>query len=339
MSDILTQDEITALLSAFNRAEGTDLDPESGATYEIKIYDFKRPHKFSKDQVRTLEMIHERYARLLSTTLSTYLRAQTQVTLTGVDQLSYDEFIRSVPNPTVLNIFSFASEEGNAILEINPGIAYTVIDRMLGGKGAPPDRPRELTEIERALMTRIAGLALRDLGEAWSSLVDVTPTLHSISTSMLFSQIALPGDMVMLVTFEVELCGVTSMMSVCVPVIALEPIMSRLSAEQWFSAAHKGTTEDTTRAIGAQLDGARLTCRVILGTAVVLMGDLTTLEVGDVIRLDTRPGQELPLYIEDAEKFYGAPGVAGNRYALQITRGVQDDQSDLDLMGYEEPLV
>lgn len=317
MSDILTQDEITSLFSAFTRAEDGE-----GDTAEIKIYDFKRPNKFSKDQVRTLEMIHEAFARLLSTTFSTYLRAQTQVNMTAVEQLSYDEFIHSVPNPTVLNIFSFADQDGNAILEINPGIAFTIIDRMLGGTGLPPDAPRELTEIERNLITHIASLALHDLGEAWSSLVEITPKLHSISTNTLFSQVALPGDMVMVVTFEVELCSVTSMMNVCIPVSALEPIMSRLSAQQWFSSVHKGNSEEMTRAIREQLKDAKLTCHAVLGTITIPLGELAGLAAGDVICLDTHPGDEIPLYIENDAKFLGKPGLLGKRMALQITRSM-----------------
>ncbi len=319
MGDILTQDEITNLISTFEQGENKPA-AEGAAPQQVRTYDFRRPSKFSKEQIRTLAMIHQTFARLASTTLSTHLRSQMRVDLVGVDQLTYDEFIRSVPSPTLLCIFAFAAEEGNAILEINPSLAYTVIERMLGGKGSRPEKTRELTDIERALMSRIASLALRDLGAAWSGLMDIAPELRAVTTSTLFTQVALPGDMVMVVTLEVELCGITSMMSVCVPVIALEPIMSRLSAQQWFSAVHKGNAEDTTRSISEHLSDAGLLVRVILGQASVRMGDLAELAVGDVIGLDTAYDEDLALFVEGERKFVGRPGLCGKRVGLQVTR-------------------
>ncbi|NLC55263.1 MAG: flagellar motor switch protein FliM [Armatimonadetes bacterium] len=317
MSETLANTEVGARLSPPRRQCAASTDA-------VQPYDFRRPRKLAKDPVRALELIHERFARLLSTTLATQLRTQTLVTLAGIDQIPYDEFLHALPNPTVLVTFAFAAETGNALLEIDPGLATALVDRLLGGKGDPLDQPRELTEIERALVARIAGLALHDLGAAWRSLVEVSPTLQEVGTSTLSCQIALPGEVVMVITFAVTLGGVSGTARLCLPVAALQPVAGRLSAEQWFAAAQGGRTEEGSSAISEQLHEAPLICRAILGRASLRVADLAALEVGDVICLDTRPGQEFPLYIGDQAKLLGLPGLLGRRYALQITRPAYD---------------
>lgn len=299
----------------------------AGSADAVRPYDFRHPLRFSRDQVRAVGLVHERYASLVATTLSAHLRTQVQVTLAGVEQLPYEEFARSVSTPAILGVFPFASAESNALLEIQPDVAEAILDRMLGGQGKPSGRARELTAIETGLMSRVLSLALRDLGAAWRGLADVTPALETIATSLLSRQIASPGEVVLVVGLTLHLCGVNGRMRLCLPAAAVGPLLARVDAAAWLSPSGQSGAPGGTPEIGQHLGETAVGLRAVLGRATLPLGDLVTLEVGDVICLDTRPGQELLLYVEGEAKFLCQPGTSGKRNAVQITRLLQENPS------------
>jgi len=206
VAEVLSQSEIDALLNALQSGE---IDAESIKQEEsekkVRVYDFRRPNKFSKDQLNTIEVIIENYCRLLTTFLSGQLRARVQCKVASVEQLTYDEFVRSIPNPTILNIFGLKPFEGKAILEINPHIVFYIIDRLFGGPGTSNIKGRPLTEIEQNIVIKTVKKMLNFFTEAWKSLIDLNPEFDNLETNPSFTQIVSPTEMVVLITLDMHL--------------------------------------------------------------------------------------------------------------------------------------
>jgi len=236
MTEVLSQDEINQLLTAINasKPESEDIRPPADKR-KIKIYDFKRPDKFSREQIRTISMIHDVFARLSTTYLTAQLRSIAYVHVASVDQLTYEEFIRSIPTPTTLAIINMDPLKGNAILEIDPCITFSIIDRLLGGPGEGTKFQHELTDIEASLMEGVIVRLLGNLREAWTQVIDLRPRLGQIDTNPQFAQIVPPTDMVVLVTMEAKVGEVEGMINFCIPYLTVEPIIGKLSTQLWFS--------------------------------------------------------------------------------------------------------
>lgn len=319
MAEILTQNEIDALLAALST--GT-IDAEEVKSEEkkkkVKTYDFRRPNKFSKDQVRTLVMIHENFARLLTTSLSTYLRTMVRAEVASVDQLTYEEFTKSLQNPTIMNILSFKPLEGTMIFELSPNLAFAIIDRLLGGMGSSVEKSRELTDIEQTVIKRVIQKTFSNIKEAWGAVVNINPVFESIEMNPVFTQIVPPTDMVLLVTLEVRVADSRGLMNLCFPYAVLEPVLDRLNAQFWFASAKKEVTPENRAALQERLSTAKIPVGVELGTTVITVRELLNLAPGDVIQLDQSIKNPLVLRIGNSEKFTAFPGLAGNRLAVQI---------------------
>jgi flagellar motor switch protein FliM len=213
---------------------------------------------------------------------------------------------------------------GRAILEINPNIAFAVIDRVTGGRGESGDKLRELTDIEKALLTKIYQVALHDYEESWKDLVNLNPRLEGVTSTMLFTQVASPGDMVMVASCEIKLANTTGMMSVCVPVTTIEPLISKLSTELCMGGAKRNTSDQATEDLSQNLSRMPMMCSAVLGATTVTIGDLVNLAVGDVVRLNTNVRSDLTFAVGEHGKFYCKPGLVGSRLAVQITKVDED---------------
>lgn len=331
MTEILSQDEIDALLSAISTGEvESEETRETGEQKKVKIYDFKRPDKFSKDQIRTLQMMHETFARLTTTSLSAQLRTLVSVHVASVDQLTYEEFIRSIPNPTTLGIVNMDPLKGSAVLEIDPSITFTIIDRLFGGSGESIKISRELTDIELSVMENIIVRILSNLRESWSTVIDLRPRLGNIETNPQFAQIVPPNDMVVLVTLETKVGEVEGMMNFCIPYITIEPIISKLSAQYWYSSIRKGATTENFEVIKNRLESVNLPVIVELGTIDISVRDILDLKKGDVINLsNTKMNSEMKVRVTDKVKFKARPGIIGVKKAVQITTVVEEFSDEL----------
>lgn len=321
-ADVLSQAEIDELLSALSTGavSAEEIQTEQKQK-KIKIYDFKRPDKFSKDQLRTLQMIHENFARLLNTYLSAQLRTMVHVDVVSVDQLTYEEFIRSLPNPSVISVFQMNPLKGNAILEINPNVVFAIIDRLFGGPGSAPGKARPLTDIEETIMRRVLERALSYFQEAWKQVVALSPKLGVIETNPQFTQIVTPSDMVVIVTLQAKIGAVEGMLNICLPYIVLEPIMSKLSTTLWVaSASTKTPSPETVDLLRRKLLNINIPVIIQLGTATITVRDLLALEINDVLKLDTEVDNDLSVIIGRWEKYKCKPGLSGSKLAVQITR-------------------
>lgn len=337
MSEILSQSEIDALLSALSSGDLTPEKPmatqvaaieEDPIRRTVKIYDFKRQNKFSKDHIRTLSMIHEAFARLLSTSMSGQLRMLVQVEVVSVEQLTFDEYSRSLPSPTILNVFTMEPLVGTSLFEVNIDITSAIIDRLLGGPGRVTRIRRDLTDIERTLISSITGRLLSTLSEAWQNVLTFSPKLETMEMNPRFVQIVPPSDPVVLITFEAKFGENTGPLSLCIPYIVLEPVMSKISAQAMFATQRQSQSSEYRANLTGRVNGTYVPFQVVLGETTVSVSDVISLGVGDVLPLGTPVDNELSIMVGERLKFTGRPGMVRNKMAVQISEVIDNTEGE-----------
>lgn len=263
-------------------------------------------------------MLHENFARLLTTSFSTYLRSMVRAQVVSIDQLTYEEFTKSLHNPTVMNIISAKPLEGNMLIEISPQLAFAIVDRLLGGFGYSVEKIRELTDIEQTVIKRVIARLLPNIREAWQVVTELDPSLEAIELNPLFTQIIPPTDMIVLITLELRIAEAFGLMNICLPFIVLEPILDRLNAQIWFARSNKSSSAQSFAAIQQRLNQAQIKVTVELGKAIINVGELLHIAIGDVILLDQPVKGLLDIKVGNQVKFKGSPGVSANKMAVQV---------------------
>lgn len=319
MGDVLSQNEIDNLLQALSSGELDAEEIKDSDEKQIKNYDFARPAKFSKEHLRTLEIIFEHYGRLLSTNLPVYLRKAIQVEVMNSEAVSYSEFSNALSNPVLLGIINFAPLKGNIILEIASNLGYAMVDRMLGGEGEPLEKTREFSEIELLIIERILTVCVNLLHEPWENVVDIHPRLERIETNSQFAQIISPSEMIAIVTINIKIGDVEGLMNVCLPYLTLEDIMDKLNTKYWYSTMQDKDEQQYVDAIETLISKAPIPMKAVLGNSTISVSDFSGLQVGDIIRLDTKVNQELDVFVGNIKKFTALPGSSGDKYAVRIT--------------------
>ncbi|MCK5708809.1 MAG: flagellar motor switch protein FliM [Candidatus Aureabacteria bacterium] len=321
MVDILSQDEVDALLNAVGDGdlpvEETQEEETQGKI--VSRYDFRRPDIVSKDQMRTLQMLHKSFCRYLSTNLSTYLRTVIEVNLVAVDQLTYGEFNMSLSNPTYISMFSLDPLEGRGVLEINPLLVFSLIDRLLGGPGTAPGEIRVLTDIEQSIINKVIDVFIQGLIVSWKPVADFGFRVTDTEVNPQFVQVVAPGETVILITLEMKAGENSGIISLCLPFLYIEPIMNRLSAQHWISASKKRKEEDKVHYIKKHLEKSQLDISVALGKTSLKIKELLNLKKGDVILLNTKANEKLVVSIGTKEKFLGHPGIVGKKKAIKVS--------------------
>lgn len=320
MGEILSQSEIDALLNALTSGEMTAEEAARDEERTIKPYDFKHPDRFSKDQVRTLNSLHEHFARLFSTSLSAFLRSIVEVKLVSVDQLAYSEFIRSIPNPTCICTVEMQPLNGNALLELSPTLSFAIVDRLMGGSGQEFKRNRELTEIEQTIIEKITLRAFECLKDSWANVVTLKMSLTKMETNpQLFLQLFLPTEMVILITFEIT-CGDTAgTMSLCIPYVVLEPVAQEIKPGSWFAMNRESVETPHREALERRIEQVTMEVVAELGATTMTVRDLLDLEPGDVVPLGTRQDDPVRVLIDGNVRFMGAPGTYRSHRAVKLT--------------------
>lgn len=321
LSEVLSQGEIDALLNALNTGEldvkGIEEEKEEK---KVRNYDFKIPNKFAKDQLRTLQMIHENFSRLLQTYLSGYLRALVQIEVVSIDQLTYYEFSNSMPNPSTLGVVDFLPLNGSVLIEISPSISFAMIERVLGGTGNVYERNRGFTEIELTLIEKLFGQILSFLKDPWKNVIDLKPRLSRIETNTQFTQIVSPNETIALITLSLNIGSIEGMMHICIPHLVIEPIISKLSTKFWFSGISKDITEGSIKYIEKRIETTTLPISVVLGNCNLTVKDIINLQIGDVVLLNKSINDYLQILVGNKLKFYGIPGVKKNKIAVKVTK-------------------
>jgi len=327
--EVLSQNEIDALLSALSTGEmnAEDIKKEEEAK-KVKVYDFKRALRFSKDQIRSLTRIHENFARLLTTFFSAQLRTYVQINVASADQIPYEEFIRSIPKMTILNVFEVSPLEGRILMEINPNIAYAMMDRVMGGKGTSVNKVDNLTEIEKRIMSNLFDRAFENYQEAWANMVDIDPYLSEFEVNPQFLQMVSPNETVVVISMNTTIGEASGMINLCIPHVVLEPIIPKLSVHYWMQTNHKEKEPVETELMEKKLKNASIPLVAQLGSSEITIEDFLSLDNGDIIPLVQRIDEPIKINIEGTTKFIGQPGVVGRKMAIQILevlRGGDDD--------------
>lgn len=331
---MLSQDEIDSLLSSLS--VGLDKAPDAqgmgdDAVVEkrnYKLYNFRRPDKFSKDHLRALQSIHENFARQLGLTLTAYLRMTVEIDVVSVDQLTYDEFVRSMPSPMTVAIMEFDPLPNQMLFGVGFEVTSSIIDRMLGGSGDSEPKARELTDIEQSLINRVIDRATYSLEEAWRTMMNVSASVVGIEESYTLIQVATPGEIVALVTFEVNIGNKNSgLLSLCIPYPVLEGVIGQLSAQHFFHRAQEHTADSEQDKILDKLRNAKMPLQVYLGGTTIHVGDLIELSVGDVLKLDREASNDLLVCVNSRPKFYCRPGTLKENLAIHITQEITDEEA------------
>lgn len=327
--DILSQNEIDALLSALSTGEmNAEQLKKEGTEKKVKVYDFKRALRFSKDQIRSLTRIHENFARLLTTFFSAQLRTYVQITVVSADQIPYEEFIRSIPKMTILNVYDVPPLDGRIVMELNPNIAYAMLDRLLGGRGDSVNKVENLTEIETKIMTNLFERAFDNFREAWSTILDFDPILSDFETNPQFLQMVSPNDTVIVISLNTQIGETSGMINICIPHIILEPIMPKLSVHYWMQETKKEREIEEIEVLEKRLKDALVNVTAELGTSEISIHDFLLLDIGDVIKLKQTIDQPLTIKVNHYPKFIGQPGKKGNHLAVQVIDQIKGGEED-----------
>lgn len=335
MGQILSQQEIDALLSSLP-ADQTEWTAQPEKAHKIvKPYDFMRPDKFSKDQIRALEMVHENFARRLSSVLSAYLRTVLQLNLASIEQQIYEEFIEQLPQPVVLAVISMDPLPGRALLELDPSTAFAIIDRLLGGVGKAPDTTRQMTDIETSLIDGVLGLLLQTLAEVWAGVLRFTPAVEDITSTPQFLQLAMSTDVVLTIRWEIRMGDFNGTLALCIPYAVLESVIPRLSAQVMFTGQRHSVSPRTREALRNQVDRVRVHVVAVLGRTQISVRELLHLQVGDVITVHSPVRLPLEVTVAGLTKLRGRAGAVGRALGVQVTE-VLPEEAPLELEAEEE---
>lgn len=296
-----------------------DSDDSDRPKKKITSYDFKRQTKFSKEQLGTIQLIHETFARLVGTDLSTRLRAFAQATIIAVEQRTFEELIHSIYNPTFITIARSDNLDGKFLIDINLNIVFTILDRLLGGNGTPLGILRQLTEVEKQIMTKVMAGIIDRLREAWINIIDLSPAIELVESNPQFAQIVPPSETVLSITIEIKIHDVTGVMTLCIPYNTVEPIVQKFNAASWFAAVRKEPMQTNVDAISRQVKDVHLPVVAELGTATVSLQDILGLGPGDLLVTDQLVKKDLNIRVGNLVKFHGRPGIIGKKMAISIT--------------------
>jgi flagellar motor switch protein FliM len=322
LADTFSDGEIDALLAALSTEEiGAEKQQsrEQEQKKSIKTYNFKRALRFSQDQIRTLTRIHENYARFLSTYLSAQLRAYVQVSVSSVDQMPYEEFIHSVHDNSVLAVFNASPLQGRMIMEMQSDHAYVILDRMLGGQGMIPEVMRDFTEIEASILKQVLDRSLNSFRDAWASIVALDLEVTELEMNPQFLQIVSPNETVVVVSLYTKIGEAEGIITLCLPHIVLEPVMSKLVARHWLATQKKTKSDQEIEALENRVKHTKLLVKAILGHSDIEVNEFLNLSIGDVIRLNETTDAGIVVKVDEQSKFFAQPGVQKGKIAVQIT--------------------
>ena len=331
MADVLSQSEIDALLSALSTGslEPDELQKEE-EKHKVKVYDFRSPQKFSKDHIRTLELIHDNYARIISNFLTAQLRKNVKVKIETVEQITYEEFIHSIPNPTIMTMFRMPPLTGTILFETNPQFSFQIIDVLLGGTGERNTVSKEFSDIDKNIMMQITSGMISNLKLAWEDILSVEPEVESLETNPAINQTLAPNEPVALVTFSVEMGKSNTFINICIPYLSIEKVLDKLVVQYWFQNEKDASGDEVREKIKEGLNPVEIEMSAELGCTHLTIDDFLNLSRGDIIRLDNKCTSPIKIYVEYQECYYAKPGITGKNLGVAVL-----DIIDKDVNEYE----
>lgn len=325
MGEVLSQNEIDNLLKALSTGELDIDEAKNKDEKQIKNYDFARPAKFSKEHLRTMEIIFEHFARLMATNLPAYLRKSVTVDVVSSEVVIYSEFSNALSNPVLLGVVDMQPLSGNVIMEIASNLGYAVVDRLLGGYGNSLDKPRDFSEIELSILERIFSICVNLLQEPWKNVVKISPRLERIETNSQFAQIISPSETIAIITLNIKIGDVEGLMNICLPFDTLEPVIDKLNTKYWFASMKDKDENSYEDVIEGAIGKARIPMKAVLGGSRISVADFANLQLGDIIRLDKKVDEELDVYVGNIKKFKALPGYSDDKYAVRVTEILREE--------------
>jgi len=332
MADILSQEEIDALLEVVEEEDIAPDELEKASDIldnrQITLYDFKRPNRVSKEQLRSIRAIHDKMARSLASDISSLMRSIVEIQLHSVDQMTYGEFLMSLPSPTSFNVFSLKPLDGKGVIELNPSIVFPMIDRLLGGNGAPFETTREFTDIELNLLDQILKVVTQNMKEVWSPIMDMYPIVEAKESSPNVVQIVAQNEIVIMVIMEIIIGQTSGMMNICYPVITIESLLPRLANRDLMLNETSGR-KSRNKELRALLRGAKIELEAVLGYAELNMKQVLDLEEGDIIKLNRPADDTVIVKVDGREKFIAEFGVRRYRRSVKIKEILKTEHDEI----------
>lgn len=329
MKPVLSQQEIDSLLNALNSG---DIDAttikEDEEKNKVRTYDFRRPIKLSKEYISTLYMIFDNFSKIVGNLLSTQIHTNVNVRIGGVEQISFDEFINSTPNPSLMGVFHSKPLGGNQVIEINSQLCEQIIELMCGGLDSSTHtkltKKKSFTDIEIGILEDIVIVILRAFEAAWSEIVDIKSEIDLLETNPQMVQNMSPNEPVILTSFAVEILNNTSLINICIPYVSLEDITDKLSIRSWFDFERTSNEKDK-EILTNRIMASSVSLEVSLGKASITVDDFLQLDTGDVFQLDMKTRDPLKMYIEDKLHYLVKPGVFNGKLAVEVLQYIEGD--------------
>ncbi len=340
MAEILSQEEIDALLEVVEDEEVTpeelEKTPDILEQRQITLYDFKRPNRVSKEQLRSIRALHDKMARNLASDISSLMRSIVEIQLHSVDQMTYGEFLMSLPSPTSFNVFSFKPLDGKGVIELNPSIVFPMIDRLLGGPGVPFDANREFTDIELNLLDQILRVITQNMKDVWSPIMEVYPIVEAKESSPNVVQIVAQNEIVIMVVMEIIIGQTSGMMNICYPVISIESLLPKLASRD-LMLSETSSRKSRNKELRALLRGAKIELEAVLGYAKLNMKEVLDLEIGDIIKLNRPANDTVLVKVDGREKFIADFGVRRYRRCIKIKEKLKTEHDEVkEILEYLE---
>ena len=330
MADILSQAEIDELLNALTLGSDIETQIEEKSDYlSAKPYNFKTANKFPKEQIRTLNMVFQNFAQLLSTQMTGILRTTCECELLSVEELSFNEFNNSLPSPVVLAILNLPPMQGSELMEISPEAAYMIINRLLGGSDAGMDTGKQFTEIEMALMERVLRQHMVLFEEAWEKIFTLHAQLERIETSTQFTQIVALNEAIAVITLNLKIGNEAGLITICIPRTSIEPVAKQLNTRLLFENRQEIQRDEArTEQMTDRLIHTPVEMTAYFEETPATVSDIINLQVGDVIRLNQNTNKPIMVKVQHIPKFYAKIGTSGSKYAVQIVDIIKEENED-----------
>ncbi|WP_027625845.1 flagellar motor switch protein FliM [Clostridium lundense] len=331
MAEVLSQSEIDALLAALSSGEITpDEMPKEEEKQKVKPYDFRSPQKFSKDHIRTLELIHDNYARIISNYLTAQLRANVKVKIESVQQITYEEFIHSIPNPTILTVFKMPPLSGSILFETNPQFVYEIMDVLLGGTGYGKFKLREFTDIDKNIIRHVNQGLISNLKLAWEDILEVHPEIEGMETNPALNQTLAPNEPVALITFSVEMGKSSTFINICIPYLSVEKTLDKLVIQYWFQQSDEDVINESRTKLRERINIVNTEISAVLGSTSITVEQFLRLSLGDILILQENTNSPIKVMVENEVYCYGKPGLVGKKMGVEVL-----DIIDKDVENYE----
>jgi len=336
LDQVLSQQEIDRLLNAMSSGEiDQEIVEEENEQSKIKNYDFRRPTKLSKEYVNTLHMIFEDFSKMGSSMLSTILRTNVTFQLAAIEQVSYDEFIHSIPRFTLLGLLQSKPLNGIQIVEMNPQLCMLLVELLLGGTEIHQQQAyvdeqldkKSFTDIELTVLEEVMLQLITSFKNAWKDIVELSTSLEGMDTNPQLLQNMSPNEPVVLVTFTVTIFKVQTFINICIPYVFFEGIIDKLSFRNWFDT-NQSTDQMDSEEIQKNLNGVQLELEVLLGDAQMSLSDFLHLVPGDVVKLNRKITDPLDTFIEGKPFYRVVPGTKNNQLAIELIDEMEGDQGD-----------